>query len=912
MHILCSQEGGVMSSIVAPILSNFNAGQLSPLLDGRVDLAKYGNGCYRLENFVPTVQGPIKRRMAFRAVGPTRAEWDRSWLRKFVFSQNQAFMLEFGPGTLKFYTNHGPVLLPSVAISGITQANPAVVTTSVAHGFSSGQQVYITGLFGMEDLNSWEYIITVTSPTTFQLNGVNSTGMSPYVSGGSAASIYSIATPYNASDLTNFDGTLGLSFAQTGDVVFIADGRNPLQQLTRLGNTNWTLANANVEGGPFEDVNPDQVVTVQASSDTGAVNLTASSSIFTADNIGTFFLIEQPQTDAYFPWEVNKLTGAGLERRSDANVYYTAAGGTTGTVKPTHKEGSKYDGSAGVLWEYRHSGYGVVLITGVASGTAASGTVVSRLPSTTVTGPTNRWAFASWSAAKGYPSLVTFFRERLTLFRKASGWFSVAADFLNFANRDGAETLPDSAITIDITTSELNDSTWLVPAKKLLVGTVGAEFAVSELSINDVFGPGNVSASLQTKHGSRQVEPAIVNDSTLFIHKAGKRLRDLRYAFDSDGYQTADLQVLSTDIARGQVTQMTFQEEPDNVLWAACANGTLIGFTFNREQDVVGWHSHPLPDDVFIESIESIPSPDGTQDEVWAIFRVIVGGVTHRYVAYQEKDWRDDEQELDDCLYSDLGSTFSGMDQPGTITLDVTFTGPETTGALTSSASKFRASDIGSWVVIEASTGERCRFQITAYTSASVVTGREMDGLPTGIAPGGVSSDWAFARGTITGLRYLAGREVAILGDGASHPNAVVDSLGRVVLQRNVRTAQIGLPMMAEVETMRIEAGAENGTAQGKTKRIHRVTLRLFESLGGRVGARSENGEKVLDQILYRKSSMPMNQPPALFTGDKSVSFPQGYSTDARIIVQADQPLPMTLVAIMPQLVTNDRGGNGG
>lgn len=901
-----------MAGIVSPILANFNAGQLSPLLDGRVDLAKYGNGCRRVENFIPTVQGPVKRRMGFRVVGPVQNEGQRHWARKFVFSQDQAFILEFGPGTLKFYTDHGPVLQTPQNITNVTQAFPPVFTTAAPHGFVSGNQVFIDGMFGMEDLNSWQYIVIVTSPTTFYLPGVDSSAMSAYVSGGQATLVYSIATPYTAADLTNADGTFGLSFAQTGDVVFIADGRNPIQQLTRLSNTNWTLAPAAIENGPFEDVNPDQVVTVQASSDTGAVNLTASSSIFTADNIGTYFLIEQPQTDAYFPWEVNKLTGAGLERRSDANVYYTAAGGTTGTIKPTHKEGAKYDGSAGVLWEYRHSGYGIVLITGVASGTAASGTVVSRLPSTTVTGPTNRWAFASWSAAKGYPSLVTFFRERLTLFRKASGWFSVAADFLNFASRDGAETLPDSAITIDITTSELNDSTWLVPAKKLLVGTVGAEFAVGELSINDVFGPGNVSASLQTKHGSRQVEPAIVNDSTLFIHKAGKRLRDLRYAFDSDGYQTADLQVLSTDIARGQVIQMCFQEEPDNVLWCACQNGTIIGFTFNREQDVVGWHSHPLPPNTFVESLESIPSPDGTQDEVWGIFRTIIGGQTHRYVAYMEKDWRPDEQDLSDCLYSDLGATFSGMDQPGTLTTDVAFVGADSLGTLTSSANRFRSTDVGSLVVIEATTNRRCRFEITAYTSSSVVTGRQMDDLPPGFTAGDASSDWAFARDTIGGLRYLIGREVAVLGDGASHPNVVVDSLGRVTLQRNVRVAQIGLPMIAEVETMRIEAGAENGTAQGKTKRIHRIAMRFFETLGGRVGAENEVGVKVLDQILYRSSADAMNQPPGLFTGDKSMAFPQGYTTDARIIVQADQPLPMTLVALMPQLVTNDRGGTGG
>ena len=669
------------------------------------------------------------------------------------------------------------------------------------------------------------------------------------------------------------------------------------------------MAAAAITGGPFQDVNPDNPITVYASAQTGAVTLTASASIFTADMVGTLFLLEQPRLDNDKAWEVNKVIALNGLRRSDSNVYKALNAGTTGTIKPTHTEGAKFDGDNGVQWEYQHSGYGSVTITSVA-GTTATATVVPNtvLPAQVVGAPnaTKRWAAAEWRAGLGFPSLVTFFRERLTLFRKARGFFSVTADFLSFAKRDGAETLPDSAISIDITTSELNDCTFLVPGKKLLVGTVGAEFAVGELTTSEAFGPGNVSAALQTSHGSRQVPPAIVNDSTLLVQKTGRRLRDLRYAFDSDGYQTTDLQVLSTDITRGQVVQHAFQEEPDNVLWSCLANGKIVGFTFNREQDVIGWHDHPLFDGVTCESIETIPAPEGSQDEVWAVLRLVVNGVQRRYVAYMERDWRADEQELRDCLYSDLGATFDGRGQPGTITIGAGFSGSDTSGTLTASASVFVAGDVGDLVVIQESSAKWCRFEITAFGSATSVTARQMDDLPAGFVIGSVSSDWAIARDVIGGLGYLEGLEVAVLADGATHPQRVVTG-GQIALQRHAVVAQIGLHRPAEVETMRIEAGAQNGTAQGKTKRIHRVILRFFETLGGRIGAANELGVKVLDQILFRSSAAPMNQPPALFTGDKEAPFPEGYGTNARIIVQADQPLPMTLVALMPQLATQDR-----
>lgn len=830
-----------MAQITAPLLSNFNAGVLSALMEGRVDVAKYGNGCYRMENFIPTVQGPVKRRMGVRFVRELEDSTEVGWLRRFVFSQTQAYVLEFTPGRLRFYTNNGILLNLGVP--------------------------------------------------------------------------YEIVTPYTASDLTNADGTFGLDFAQTGDVVFIADGAHPLQQLTRLGATNWTIANAAITGGPFVDINPDNPITVWASAATGnGITLTSvGGAAFTAPMVGQLFLIEQKRVDGYKAWEVGKVIVAGNERRSDGNVYEALNGATTGTVKPTHREGAKFDGDAGVQWQYLHSGYGIARIVSIGGGgTTAVANVISRLP-TEVVGATNatpRWASSEWRSDLGYPSLVTFFRERLTLFRKARGWFSVAADFLNFSNRDGAETLPDSAISIDITSSELNDTTFLVPAKKLLVGTTAAEFSIGELASSEVFGPGNVAASLQTSHGSRQIPPAIVNDSTLFHQAAGRRCRDLRYAFDADGYQTTDLSVLSSDILRGQVVQHAFQEEPDNVLWNVTRTGKLVGFTFNREQDVIGWHDHPLAADCWAESVEVIPAPDGTHDQVWCIFRVLVDGTMRRYVGYMDPDWRGDTGTLSDCLYSDMGATFNGMDQTGTITPDITLTGPETTGTLTASIAHFAAGDVGDLVVIEASAAHWCRFEITAYTDSTHVTVRQMDALPPGFDPGDTSSDWAFARDQIAGLDYLEGRTVAVLGDGASHPEVVVVG-GIAPLQRHVRIAQVGLPMVAELETMRLEAGSQNGTAQGKIKRIHKLILRFFETLGGQCGTTNEAGDKVLEQILFRSSSAPMNQPPRLFTGDKLCDFPGGYSTEARIIVQQPQPLPMTLVALMPQLVAHDSGGPG-
>ena len=75
----------------------------------------------------------------------------------------------------------------NATITNATQANPCVITTSGAHGFSNGQLIYISGVVGMTQLNGNLYTIAGVTGTTFQLSGINSTGYTAYSSGGVAS-----------------------------------------------------------------------------------------------------------------------------------------------------------------------------------------------------------------------------------------------------------------------------------------------------------------------------------------------------------------------------------------------------------------------------------------------------------------------------------------------------------------------------------------------------------------------------------------------------------------------------------------------------------------------------------------------------------------------------------------------------
>lgn len=715
----------------------------------------------------------------------------------------------------------------------------------------------------------------------------------------SAGVPYEIASPYTVADLTNADGTFKLDMEQTGDVIFIADGAHFPQKLSRLGPTNWTISDADIRGGPFETPDPDETITVYASAETGSITLTASSSIFDSATVGTLFLLESKRIDGYAVWEVSKSITLGDERRSDSNVYKALNTATTGAVKPTHREGARFDGDTGVQWEYLHSGYGVAEITS-ASGTTANATVISRIPSQAVgvSNASTRWAKAAWRSDTGYPSLVTIFRERLCFCRGQQVWGSVSGDFENFSNRDGAETLPDSAFSITIGSSETNACVWMIAADSLLVGTRGAEFSVSEVTTTDVFGPGNIKATQVTSYGSRQVAPVRIGGSTLFCQRSGMRLRDLHpdpNAFA--GYVANDLMVLSDHVLRGRLLQMKFALEPHSIAWGCLASGGLVGLTYLLEQDVIGWHPHEVGGGGIVESVAVIPAPDGTHDRVWLQVRRSVNGQTRRYVEYMEKDWHASETALDDAVFSDSASTFDGTLVGETATLQggVTWAAGEQAQADLSFTPV--AGDIGDYLVLVASNGDEARVRVDSATDPADVT--FITPVPTSLR-NVATGNLKWARNVISGLSYAEGREVTLTVEGAAHPRRTVSD-GSITLQAPAAKVQVGFPCDARILTMRVEGGSGVGTAQGKIKRAHQLVVRMHESLGGKAGPSGFE-----DSFEFRADNDPMDEPPPIFTGDYQIAYPEGYDRGGFIRLLWDQPLPFTICGIYPRFVVED------
>src|SRR5882762_11306781 len=136
-----------------PVMQHsFHAGEWAPALGARVDLAKYKSGAALLRNFFVDYRGGASTRAGTKYVLQAYKSATAVRIIPFSASFTVNYVLEFGDGYIRFYFNGAPILEASKAITAITQASPGVFT-SVAHGYSTGDWIFVTGFVGMTQVN---------------------------------------------------------------------------------------------------------------------------------------------------------------------------------------------------------------------------------------------------------------------------------------------------------------------------------------------------------------------------------------------------------------------------------------------------------------------------------------------------------------------------------------------------------------------------------------------------------------------------------------------------------------------------------------------------------------------------------------------------------------------------------------
>jgi hypothetical protein len=851
----------------SPAQNSFAGGELSPLLEGRQDLAKYPVGCRMQRNFRPLIQGPTRKRGGSGYLSAVKDSTDQTWLAPFVFSETDAVVLEFGEQYVRFYTNRG-----------VIESSPGVV--------------------------------------------------------------YEIASPYAAADLTNDEGSFALSIEQSLDVLYITVAGYAPRTLSRTSNTSWAFAIYAPVDGPFNPQNTDTTLTVKVSAATGSgvtfTNDSAGVPMPETNSAGRLIRVEETDKSAIKPWEANKRIAAvgenpvGELRRSDGKVYQCATNDTvgpsevefrTGTIRPIHTEGTESDGDGeplysgstlfaeivGVAWTYLHAGYGVAKIVSMAAG-GATGTadILTRFPASVVHPNTSyRWSLGAWYAGS-YPSCTAFHAGRLGFGMGRRAQLSVADDFSSHAPDEFGEVLPDSAIDIDISLGQLDQIAWMSSQSDgLLIGTGGAEILLRAITTSQVFGPTNVKFVRQSNYGSRKIRPINAEDAMLFVQSGGEKVREATFDGSRDQFTSIDVTSLAEHITKSGITWSAYAKNPGSVIYYGRADGKVAALTYQVKEEVRAWSLDTYAGGI-VECGAVIPSPVAGVDDLYLIVRRTINGQTVRYVEWLTQPHTSPADPHLHCGF-DCSLTYNGA-QAATLTPGTGATVSGSTGVtFTAGSSVFVSGDVGReirrrWYDEDTETWQEAQAQITGYTSGLAVTATIIGAFPSlsVIAADG----WGLTATTISNLDHLEGETVSVNGDGADFEETFVVSSGEITLPRACLVAHVGFPVRGVVQLMNLEAGAEDGTAQGKVKRILGVVWRLFETMGGRFG---RDLSSTIDRIRYRKPSQAMGRAMPLFTGDKYELWPGGHETEGRITFVHDEGTPCTLVAVFPQLDTSGK-----
>ena len=876
------------------IQSSFNAGELSPTLDGRVDLAKYGYGCAKMENFYPLVQGGARKRSGTRFVNEVRDSADVTRLIPFEFNTTQAYILEFGNFYMRVYKDGGQVLDSLSAIYEIATPYPSATLDAIQYA-QSADVLYLAH----PDWNPRKLIRTAHDAWTLSIIAFNHVPFEP--------TNLDVAVKIRCSDTTGEGRTLTSASAdETCDT-----------------NTNTTVtmdSTADIHAGmavsgsgiptstTVASVTNSTTFELSAAATVTATNatLTFQEALFTTAMIGGQFKLSELLGSNHGVWEPRSdNTAYGGSLSVGGSVYFEnnayeltekTTGLVTGTSAPIHDVGIASDGK--FKWKFLHSGDGYVTITLVDGKSIDATTDATPVSVSTddahgyVTGNSVYISGTGITALdRKYWTVTKTSDTTFTLDTSTAPGFTSSSGFTDgfTATCDVVKRLPESVVGL------VADAThrW---AHGAWTGKNGYPRTVSFFEdrlwwAGTDNNPQTLWASRTSNYENHQIidldESAMIftlnTDQVNVIEwiNAGRKLT----------IGTAGGEFICSAALEGEALT------PGNVSVVRHSTyGSKPKVSPLRVEQVllfVQRAGRKLREMVYDDAVNSYVAPDMTI----LTDHITLGGVTR--MAFQQEPNR---QVWATLATGDLICfTYERAQQ-------VTAWHRHTLGGTDAK--------VESIAVIPHPDGDQDQLWMVVSRTIGGVTKRFVEFMePEWLRSNARTSAFFIDSGlsysgvavtSVTGLSHLEGQTVSILADGATHPDRVVVS-GTVTMDRSATVVHVGLPYSATLQTMRLEGGASDGTAQGKTKRITNVVVRLDQTGGGlRYGPTEVDAD--MDEFFIRDSYDPMSEAVPLFDGDTDVlPWPSGYEQDGKVTIRHTLPLPCTITAIMPQLNTQDR-----
>lgn len=830
-----------------PFKLNFTSGEISPKLHARADLGQFKSGTETMNNFIPYPHGGCYFRPGFHYVAEVQDSTKDHRLIPFEFSREQAYVLEFGDSTIRFFKDRGIVVgyEPSVvgnhdfetaggggadvfgswtesagdgaiADGGAAEAYRGSSCLKITCGASNNTSIYSADIDVSSLSNGDSYSIkfwTKGDGTNSGIYSIYDVTNTTYIAENQDTSV--TANYWTQITYTNTLPTgctnLRVYFkpgATSGDIAYfdhvtVHDNTEPVvltspYPSTALSKLQWTQS-ADTLYLVHPDYKPRKLLryshedwVIEEIDFTGPNAITVPD--FDADAVwvkGSGWAIASGVATATAA-SSNLTETAALTLGKTYTVVFTISNYSGGSITP-------YCGSGGT--GTARSSNGTFTETIVCSGSTDFYFVAA---AATCDIDTVRVSTDPFDSVDNYPRTVTFHEERLffagTDTYPQKIWGSVSGDYENLTTGIN----DDEAVVYSIASDQINVIEWLVPSSALIAGTAGGEFKIKG-GTDDLITPSSISAkSISTIGVLADLKAIRIGHLIIFVQAAGRKVMEMKYSFQEDSFIGTNLLLISEHLtADATITDMVYQQEPDSIVWCLLSDGTLASMTYERSQEVVAWAQHSLSGtDAEVKSITSIPDVSGQSDDLWVIVELTVDGGTVKYVEY-------------------LDTAVNGMDH------------------------------FIKW-----------------------------DGSPAT---------------SFTGADHLEGETVVVKGDGALYPAKTVSS-GGFTIDPSASVVYAGVGFEGTIKTLRPAIEINTGVSYGLTKSWNKIRLMLYASVGGSI-----NGET----MLLIDPEVGMGTAPTPYTGLLDVQE-FGWDDDAQLTIVVDTPFPFILLAVTGSLTIAD------
>lgn len=917
----------------------FVAGEVSPNFFGRSDLESFDTGMAEITNWFVDYRGGLSTRPG--TIFDEFIKDDDQTVRLFQFrfapTVANTYLLLFGDQYLRFLQQGSYVLEAAKTITGVTKANPGVVT-SAAHGFSNGDWVKFSSMSGMGLLQGRTAVVAGVTANTFQLkdtNGanINTSTYSTFVSG-EVARVYTIATPYAADDLD------GLTLYQRQDLMRMTHHAYAPRDLIRTDHTDWAIT---LSSFGREIASPTNVV-LTASNPTG--NAGIAFGVTAVNDAGEESLVSDIAiarlTNNYANDDGNmKITwtpvaGAVSYRVYRSVIVATDAGDLTrgaqlgflGTTKgasfvdnniipdftrspPINYNPFAQQAITAVEITAPGTGYTDASSISIAGGggsgftgfpivDASAGTLTGVVitnggqnysgPAATITVGTGGTVSIDVGPAGGtWPALNCIFQQREIYAasdnKPLTVWGSRVGQFSNFDVSD--VTTEADSYEFDLDTDEVTPIKHIIPMRGgLLILSDGGVFQLTGGGLGDAVTATNVLVDPHSFTGVSEIVPIKIDTDLLYVESKGYTVRLLSYNDFSRIYSGQDVSILSNHLfdTTNYITRWSFASDPYKMAWARRLDGTLLGFTIVKEQKVFAWTKH-FTKGYFMDVLAV------QEDRTDVVYHIVKRYINGRWVQYVEHFAPRQFGSVEDAHCVDAGLSLGGNAPSAGLTVSAN----SGTVTLTADAAIFSSGDVGK--VFRGGGGKGL---VTAYVDSTHVTVELVNAItavipqdPLNRVPNFLQGEWALdAKITsVAGLWHLEGETVKLLVDGSVQGDKVVTN-GAVTFDVAGSRAVIGLGFTATAKTLPMTI--PQATVEARRKRVIGLAARLNQARGLKYGHR-------LDKLYqFRERTIEAYGEPTMLLSEMKTGLMQSqFTNDAQVYVVQDQPLPATLLGFV-------------